>query len=1173
MSDMSVINSSTSDAIDQLVIDSGRMHKVINGTAVETITVEDGSLIPSLRKALLDNLYYQTPVIPWAKGSVTQVFNQLYAYTEVSSGAVSWWYAPSATATNPVSMGDSPATDANWRVVLDSATLTGLYATIDSPNFTGLPTAPTVDEDDSSTSIATTAFVNALIAKILQEFTAGDVTATSITVTGDADIFNLKATNGNVTGKLTVQDLEILGDVTGIQTSVDGADIAPKSVKVTEGLEVGGDTLLHGTFQLSGNTVLLGDGTSIDLTNIGSSGTIETSFNLDGNKGNENFIWDATTLNAPIFGSSGKGMSIAKDATHVTQVTWPDGAQSAWVRTLDGTTWSDWSNSIASNTEAVAGTSTDKALSPASGMAMLAAFGLGSDTIQVESDLNTVLQGKMFAYMAGTPNAPYEDVGGRGIQFSSSTGEATQLVIENTNNRLFIRYLTGAAWGAWVEFEGKQGLKGDQGEQGVPGSSAYEVYVSTVPEGEDPLEPADWIASLQGSSFTVDATGATAERANYDTEAKGFSFLDTTTGLLYIKNSSTSGDWADGIPFKGDKGDAGTNGATWYTGTTVPASTLGVNNDLYLLTTTSDVYKKTSGAWAVIANIKGLKGDAGDDGVDGATWYEGSVTPAASLGKDTDLYLHNVTGDVYVKASGAWTVQTNLKGVAGDKGSEWLWGSTAPEDTTGRDGDFFLVIPVPPTDSSNGDVYTKASGAWSYIGNIRGADGDGGGGSGSDGAKWHNGTGVPVASLGADGDYYLRTTTTPTATGNGDVYVKASGAWSVTGNIKGANGADGSAYTLPVATASTLGGVKIGSGVTVAADGTISVAGGSGGTTWLRGTSAPATGTGAVGNYYHNTSTGDVLYKTDATTWATVGVLLPLATQAQAVAATSNLVLMTPARVREQWGPLGFGSDSIPQATNLNSITVGQFFNWGDTTTNIPVAGSYGRGIMLAAGGGYATQLGIENTSGAMYVRFSEGGTWGAWKAVGGSGTLVPATATVLGGIKVGSGLSVTSDGTLSSSGGGGGAANPAAVVGADVQLSTLNTAYNLGLTGDTLPVLNMVYQFKIVLMTDGTAGENATYSIQFKDGSQGAQIFRINGMTANSTGVMTSVIGDQANSPITVSHGPGQAEISIFEGIVQFNYLGTVHPDLTLKRLSGNYLNIRKGSSISYTPVGVVAS
>ncbi|QGZ16318.1 hypothetical protein Hena1_01680 [Erwinia phage Hena1] len=995
MSDMSVINSSTSDAIDQLVIDSGRMHKVINGTAVESITVEDGSLIPSLRKALLENLYYKTPVLPWQSGSVTQIFNQLYAFTEPTSGAVSWWYAPSATATNPVSMGDTPATDANWRVVLDSATLTGLYATIDSPNFTGLPTAPTMDADDVSTSIATTAFVNALIQKILEAVDATAVQTATLDVTGDANIFALTAQNATVTEKLTVQDLEILGEVTGIQTSVDGEDIAPKSITTTEKLEVGGDTLLHGAFQLSGNTVTLGDGTLIDLTNIGSSGTLETSFNLDQEVGNTNFIWDTNTLNAPIFGSSGKGITIAKDATNVTQVTWPDNSQSAWVRVMTDGTFGAWGNSIASDVEAVAGTSTDKSLSPKSGKALLANFGIGTQTVQVKTDLNDAVEGEIFAYMAGTTNAPFVDVGGRGILMPSSTGEASMLVLENTNNRLFVRYLTGGVWGDWVEFEGKEGPKGDNGDQGLPGASAYEVYVSTVPEGEDPLEPEEWIASLQGSSFSVNQTGTTAERANYDAEPKGFSFLDTTTGMLYIKNSATSGDWSDGIPFKGDKGDNGTNGATWYTGTTVPAAGTGVNNDLYYLTTTGDVYKKTSGAWAIVGNIKGGKGDDGDPGADGATWFEGSTVPAAALGKNTDLYLHNVTNDVYVKAAGAWTVQTNIKGTKGDdgeQGSVWIWGATPPADTVGRDGDYFLVVPVPPTDSSNGDVYNKASGTWTYIGNIRGADGDGSG-TGSDGAKWFNGTGVPVASLGADGDYYLRTTTVSTTAGNGDVYVKASGAWSVTGNIKGADGT-GSSYTLPVATATVLGGVKIGSGVSVAADGTISVSGsGGGGTIWLNGTSDPATGTGVVGNYYNNTATGVVFYKTATTTWTQIGVMLPLATSDQAKAATSNLVLSTPARVREYMEAHGFTASYTTTATNLNTVVTGDMFNYDNTTTNTPVASSYGRGIVFPSGTGYVTQLAIENDSAKLYVRYQSNGTWSAWTAIGGgSGSVTFAT-------------------------------------------------------------------------------------------------------------------------------------------------------------------------------------
>jgi hypothetical protein len=58
----------------------------------------------------------------------------------------------------------------------------------------------------------------------------------------------------------------------------------------------------------------------------------------------------------------------------------------------------------------------------------------------------------------------------------------------------------------------------------------------------------------------------------------------------------------------------------------------------------------------------------------------------------------------------------------------------------------------------------------------------------------------------------------------------SNGGGSSGGSSSGGGSSGGSSsYVLPVATATTLGGVKIGSGVTVASDGTISVTGGSGG--------------------------------------------------------------------------------------------------------------------------------------------------------------------------------------------------------------------------------------------------------------------------------------------------------------------------------------------------------
>ena len=65
----------------------------------------------------------------------------------------------------------------------------------------------------------------------------------------------------------------------------------------------------------------------------------------------------------------------------------------------------------------------------------------------------------------------------------------------------------------------------------------------------------------------------------------------------------------------------------------------------------------------VVANIKGPKGDNGAQGdtgpqgvagVPGSKWYNGTSAPADTLGVDGDYYLNTATGDVYAKAGGTW---------------------------------------------------------------------------------------------------------------------------------------------------------------------------------------------------------------------------------------------------------------------------------------------------------------------------------------------------------------------------------------------------------------------------------------------------------------------------------------------------------------------------------------
>jgi hypothetical protein len=72
-----------------------------------------------------------------------------------------------------------------------------------------------------------------------------------------------------------------------------------------------------------------------------------------------------------------------------------------------------------------------------------------------------------------------------------------------------------------------------------------------------------------------------------------------------------------------------------------------------------------------------------------AAWMSGTGSPAAGIGKDGDYYLNTITGNVSAKASGAWTVVTNIVGPMGAQGLQGLTGATGatgPQGPTGLTG-------------------------------------------------------------------------------------------------------------------------------------------------------------------------------------------------------------------------------------------------------------------------------------------------------------------------------------------------------------------------------------------------------------------------------------------------------------------------------------------------------
>lgn len=102
------------------------------------------------------------------------------------------------------------------------------------------------------------------------------------------------------------------------------------------------------------------------------------------------------------------------------------------------------------------------------------------------------------------------------------------------------------------------------------------------------------------------------------------------------------------LPSGNDSAD-GQNSTKWYTGSSGPANSVGLDGDLYLNTSNGDIFRKTSGSWGnSIGNLRGLRGPEGAspfllDG-DNAYYTAGNV----GIGVETPSEMLDVSGNIQV---------------------------------------------------------------------------------------------------------------------------------------------------------------------------------------------------------------------------------------------------------------------------------------------------------------------------------------------------------------------------------------------------------------------------------------------------------------------------------------------------------------------------------------------
>ena len=245
------------------------------------------------------------------------------------------------------------------------------------------------------------------------------------------------------------------------------------------------------------------------------------------------------------------------------------------------------------------------------------------------------------------------------------------------------------------------------------GAIPTSVTGGTMSGGADGIDQWVSLITATGGNGPTGPTGA----AGGPTGPTGVAGATGATGTIGL-TGPTGAIGVTGATGAGETGPTGEIGATGPTGVTGPQGPQGAkgsagNNGVTGATgPTGSVGATGAGVTGATGPTgpTGSTGSAGSTGASGQSFRTGSGVPLISLGSNGDSYLDLATDNLYTKSSGVWSLVTNLKGATGTTGGTGSTGSTGTTGGTGSTGPTGTSGATGPTGEAGSSGVTGATG-------------------------------------------------------------------------------------------------------------------------------------------------------------------------------------------------------------------------------------------------------------------------------------------------------------------------------------------------------------------------------------------------------------------------------------------------------------------------------